>query len=175
MVQEGADIPDLSQALIFPGGQDGPDARLFPVKRRESDRQGRRPYFDQMGDVVLRPGGAFWMISVSAATISGATAGMVFLYPCQVIAETVLQKPSTLAAVGQDTRRRPLSWAQKRAMSCMVPPPSASPSIALLKKSVYRLSLLFGAPMASANSASSSTQALMSAVEAVKNVPKGLF
>ena len=56
--------------------------------------------------------GAAWRTSVSAATISGATAGNVFLYPCHVIAATVLQKPSTLAAVGQETKRSPRSCAQ---------------------------------------------------------------
>ena len=57
------------------------------------------------------------MISVSAITISGATAGSVFLYPYHVIAATVLQNPSTLAPVTQEIKRIPLSCAQKRAIS----------------------------------------------------------
>ena len=79
----------------------------------------RAVYFAIMSPTPLRTSsmGAFLMISVSASTISGATAGSVFLKPYHVIAATVLQKPSTLAPVGQETKRMPRSCAQKRAMS----------------------------------------------------------
>jgi hypothetical protein len=40
-------------------------------------------------------------------TIIGATAVSVFLHPCQVIAATEEQKPSTLAAVGQEMNVNP--------------------------------------------------------------------
>ena len=71
-------------------------------------------YFAMMSPTPLltSAAGAFFIISMSAMTISGATAGSVFLKPYHVIAATVLQKPSTLAAVGQDTKRMPRSCAQ---------------------------------------------------------------
>ena len=54
--------------------------------------------------------GAFDIISISATTIFGATAVKVFLHPCHVIAATDEQKPSTLAAVGQETKSIPLVY-----------------------------------------------------------------
>ena len=66
------------------------------------------------------------MISVSARTKRGATPGMVFLYPFQVIADTVEQNPSTLAAVGQETKGMPSSFAQYLVVSWMVPLPTAT-------------------------------------------------
>ena len=51
---------------------------------------------------------------------------MFFLKPCQVIAATEEQNPSTLAAVGQETNGIFFSNAQYLVISCIVPEPTAT-------------------------------------------------